>query len=353
MEASPSSSGSDEPSLNRIAWELRLVRSIPLPPFAAGLCVSLGLVVVVLSIDWVGGSPIWRPGAGVELDALRNLVIVSLLVGYTMAAGRYLPVAIVRDLQEAGRIDPTIDPDREPERVLGLDGRTLLKSRAAGVIGLLLCVGLIESVRWLGADASSPPGGRLGVVVLPALLGFLLARAAFNTLHGSLSGSFLALVSHGTEEVDLLDMRPLHAEGRIGLRLALVWIVGSTIASLFFFDPVLVAPVLPMLGLGCAIALLALMLPVRRLQHRIHDAKRRELEGLANELRAARDRVRVGDATEGRLADLLSYRAYVEGIREWPFDNVTVIRFVLYLLIPVGSWLGGAMVERLVSSLLD
>jgi hypothetical protein len=27
--------------------------------------------------------------------------------------------------------------------------------------------------------------------------------------------------------------------------------------------------------------------------------------------------------------------------------------FLLYLLIPIGSWLGGAVVERMVSNLLD
>ena len=55
----------------------------------------------------------------------------------------------------------------------------------------------------------------------------------------------------------------------------------------------------------------------------------------------------------GRLADLLAYRTYLESVREWPFDDVTLRRFLLYLLIPVGSWLGGALVERLVSQMLD
>ena len=53
------------------------------------------------------------------------------------------------------------------------------------------------------------------------------------------------------------------------------------------------------------------------------------------------------------LADLLAYRSRVEEIREWSLGRPTFARFALYLLIPVGSWLGGAFVERIVDAFLD
>ena len=53
------------------------------------------------------------------------------------------------------------------------------------------------------------------------------------------------------------------------------------------------------------------------------------------------------------MDELVAYLRLIEGVREWPFDVSTVLRFSLYLMIPIGSWLGGAMVERLVNSLLD
>ena len=55
----------------------------------------------------------------------------------------------------------------------------------------------------------------------------------------------------------------------------------------------------------------------------------------------------------GRMADLLATRAYVADVREWPFDAPTLTRFVLFLLIPLGSWLGGAIVERALAAVLD
>jgi hypothetical protein len=46
------------------------------------------------------------------------------------------------------------------------------------------------------------------------------------------------------------------------------------------------------------------------------------------------------------IAEIIAYRSMIENIRNWPFDNPTIIRFALYLFIPLGSWLGGALVER-------
>jgi hypothetical protein len=47
------------------------------------------------------------------------------------------------------------------------------------------------------------------------------------------------------------------------------------------------------------------------------------------------------------------YEGRIASVPEWPFDTPTIARFGLYLLIPLGSWLGGALVERLLVDLLD
>ena len=52
------------------------------------------------------------------------------------------------------------------------------------------------------------------------------------------------------------------------------------------------------------------------------------------------------------VAELVAYEERTERVREWPFDAPTLFRFALYLLIPLGSWLGGAVMERLVDRLL-
>ena len=53
------------------------------------------------------------------------------------------------------------------------------------------------------------------------------------------------------------------------------------------------------------------------------------------------------------LDELVAWRGLIESVREWPFDSPTLLRFGLYLAIPLGSWLGGAFVERLLGAALD
>ena len=55
----------------------------------------------------------------------------------------------------------------------------------------------------------------------------------------------------------------------------------------------------------------------------------------------------------GRLADLVAYYGLIESVRGWPVGASTWLRFALYLGIPLGSWLGGALVERLLGAVLD
>ena len=52
------------------------------------------------------------------------------------------------------------------------------------------------------------------------------------------------------------------------------------------------------------------------------------------------------------LPALVAYEARLEAVREWPFDNSTLRRFALFLLIPLASWVGGALVERVVNAAL-
>ena len=55
----------------------------------------------------------------------------------------------------------------------------------------------------------------------------------------------------------------------------------------------------------------------------------------------------------GRVADLVAHEGRIQAVREWPFDAPSLMRFSLYLGVGAGSWLGAALVERLLSAALD
>ncbi len=53
------------------------------------------------------------------------------------------------------------------------------------------------------------------------------------------------------------------------------------------------------------------------------------------------------------LPSLLAWEARIDAVREWPFDTPTLVRFSFFVLIPLASWLGGAVVERLLDLALS
>ncbi len=99
------------------------------------------------------------------------------------------------------------------------------------------------------------------------------------------------------------------------------------------------------------------MLTMRGARDAIRAAKGRELGALNRAIRgedgALAETLLARRSPPPGLADLIAYRALIDGVREWPFDASAVARFLLYLGIPLGSWLGGALVERLLDVALD
>jgi len=53
-----------------------------------------------------------------------------------------------------------------------------------------------------------------------------------------------------------------------------------------------------------------------------------------------------------RLQALLNYRAYIQGLSEWPFSLSTVGKWALYVIIPPLTWLCAALVEILLDQLI-
>jgi hypothetical protein len=50
---------------------------------------------------------------------------------------------------------------------------------------------------------------------------------------------------------------------------------------------------------------------------------------------------------------LIAYRALIAAVHDWPFDAPALLRFALIAALGVFSWLGGAVVERLLAVVLD
>ena len=156
----------------------------------------------------------------------------------------------------------------------------------------------------------------------------------------------LSRLSNSIRALDLLDMQPYQPLIRQGLTNALLVIGMVSVLSLLAVESRYWPALVGFWIVFTVLAWLGLMLPLRGIRKKFRAAKDKELEWCRQNLKVARDALKSGSGGARSVADTLAYRTAIEELRNWPFDNSTLVRFTLYLLIPLGSWLGGAFVER-------
>ena len=94
-----------------------------------------------------------------------------------------------------------------------------------------------------------------------------------------------------------------------------------------------------------------------RVQRLISHLKQKELDRMVAAISGDRSALAgsrlAAQAETLSLADLLAYRDTITSVREWPARAPTILRVLLLLMIPIVGWIGGALVERVIGSLLD
>jgi hypothetical protein len=224
-------------------------------------------------------------------------------------------------------------------------GKTLLAGLFGGFLGILI---LVVST-WATSSGPRIWGGH--VIWMGLLNASLFAALAVFALRGADADRvFQALGEHA--RVRIGDVDALAPFARTGLRRALLWLLGSSLAALLLPSTgapgIVLGIILVTLGIGVA----SLLAPSRTLHRRMREVKQTELAWLRSEIARAGDALRGhGDPARGlRLPALIAWEARVADAPEWPFDVSTKLRFALLLLVPLGSWLGGAMVERFIDA---
>jgi hypothetical protein len=156
----------------------------------------------------------------------------------------------------------------------------------------------------------------------------------------------LSSLSDAIQSLDLLELSPYRPFTRLGQINALLVIGILSVTSLLLvesrYGPMLVGG-----WISCVIfAWIVLTLPLRGIRKKIRIAKAQELDWCRQALRIARDELKSGVVVQQPIAEIIAYRTMIENIRNLPFENPTLVHFALYVMIPLGSWLGGAFVER-------
>ena len=336
----------------------RIAETPPWSPLRLALATAVTLFATFLALEALFGrlALVFGDGGGARESQInfRFTLVMILLTAYLPAAYTLGVRGARRTLEE---LRPSFRGDgAAPERVAGVGRFELQGLRRARWLGVALALAIPF---WVDRSIDAwfiwtyPVEPIFQRVLLPVL--------------GWFSGSFIHSVSVESRRlsqigrdqilVDLLDLRSFAPLTRQGLRYALLVVGLISIVTLFLVDyekPGIFSVVLIANGVALAAAAAGLLLPLRGAHQAILTAKRSELDWCAAALRRARAALEQGAEPNGArpLADLVAWRGIITAVPEWPLDAPTLRRFLLYLVIPLGSWLGGAFVERVVDFVL-
>lgn len=324
-----------------------------------GATAAVGLGLALAWFGWFGvATALWgvAPGrfAHARWSSWPMAGVWALLIGMAPTVMAFTLRGTVRDVRDlAPALAASPEELGELERRVAAPPRTLLRVMGAcAVVGTVAV--MVPDPRYWEGGVRPPPTDPAFVWLIGrnALNWWLIVRAMAIEL--AVARAFSGLGPR-LRDVDPLDRARLAAFGRHGLRSVLLWML-----LLSLFAPVYVlggaAPALRWsLGAVVVVAGVAFLVPVWGARARLREAKDAELARVRERVREHRARLFAGPGPEtrdGRLADLLAWEARVAGASEWPFGRTTVLRFVLYTAIGLGSWVGAATVERLLGWLL-
>ena len=328
-----------------LPWSVRLFATAPIPPPVSAVLLTAGFALAGALYSRAFGLPFLT--TFVEIDLLQITMI-----GFAPAATIYALRGAERDLAD---LRPVLRPEAGAagaglERVFFLGRRWRVVSGLAGItIALVL---LFSPASW--QNGRPPVGDPIFVwaALRSSVLGWLVARTVLIELA---VGFGFSRLGERDVAVDWLDQGPLRPFARKGLRSVFLLLLFSLFFSLFLLEPWGRVVAIPMLVLFPALCVFALLLPVSGVHRRLARAKTAELARVDSALRAeAEANLKEGAALAAgaRLSNLVAYRGLVEAANTWPFDLGVWLRFSVYVSLGLGSWLGGALVERLLGAAL-
>jgi len=328
---------------------LPIKQILNLNPVVLGLGISgtllFGLLIQVYLLDRF--TVIFGP-VGTPHDDFRIAVFHCLLAGYLPGAYLFLLRGTRNTVDELEKIlKPAEDPSCMDYSTLRLGKRALIISGLIGLLGAVLIPHLTTPSPW---DPSTWNPEVWWHRVLGLFIGLCFAWLCLAVWNTSTITSRLAA---RIDSLDLLDMTPLSPFVNQGLLTALLMIGLVSLFSLFLLEPEHAVVVAILVGLCLPLALLSLWLPVRGVHQRICEAKQAELKWTRERIQQSRTLLHSDspDVSAGRMADLSAYHQLIEDVPGWPFKSATVLRVMLYLLIPVASWLGGLLIEGVLDQL--
>ncbi len=301
--------------------------------------VTAGLLLLLVSLAWIAayadGQHVgffrdghWRGTLNTPATIGYILIIAPWIIGEEQRAlGRFRSVVMLDDESLAQLIE------REYNAPLWQEMLALAIGAAVGLVPALLTGrGDVSPWLWRYQVATS--------TVALALLAWVI--------QGSLvSARTTSTLMQQPLQIDLFDLAPFEAMGRVSLILALSFMGGSALVTLFVVgQPGLAAGTLYWLSVFfmVLVSLVVFFLSMRSTHHVLAVAKARALADVRGRIPEAYRRFTShAPESEGSmdasswLRALLAYEQRIEAARTWPYNTGMLRTLLLSVLIPIGT----------------
>ena len=315
--------------------EARLFRASPFGTagtsaliFAVGVG---GFVLISLTV----GYPLFSR-AGLTLGRTVPGLVSPLLLAAALGLNRYAELRQLAEVPAFAAITSGATPTAAMFGPPSSEHRGLASLEGAAIGAVVAYFGVPVAVMH---DYPAIYAWQCGLIVL---LCVMFMRGALMTAR---SWRKLGHIIEHAVRIDLLHVDKLSVIGRQTARQALVWFSIAAIVCLYFVGGDIGFTTSAML-LGCTgLGLWIFLHPMTGIHHRIRQAKAAELDRVRDEIEVAgRDEAHDPHAA-ARLPGLIAYEDRIQSVREWPFDQSTLIRVATYVLIPAIPWFGEAIVS--------
>lgn len=319
-------------------WIPRLVDALPGNPASVGLSLAALLLVI-----FIGGRLLSNTGGVSTPGDFRLAVIHILLTAYAVFAYAYLLIAARKATLD---LEVVAGHTKQWQQVIATVGKyPWWQLLIAGVVGVLIDIyatnmTTLDSNPWVWQENNYDSSW---MRVIGPFFAWSMSSLCYVLV---VESARLSRLTDNIESLDLFDLLPYKPLVRQGLTNVLLLVGMVSVLSLFLLEPGFVAFLLQLVTLLAVTAWIGLMLPLRGIRKKISLAKQAELEWCQEALKVARTQLKSGDESQQSIVEITAYKTLIESIRNWPFDNPTLVRFGLYLLIPLVSMFGGAFVER-------
>ncbi len=290
-------------------------------------------------------------------------LVTSLLTGFAVSASSFSLVHDEGDIREAA---PALgyEPDDLIEQWVVFQRARLTRARIAACLFYLVGLGVVmnnipgtQDLLQLHDPAQYPWYQQVPAAWFLLVVPFnfsIIGKSAYFTVA---EGVFFGQLRERGLSIDLFQPERLRPFNRLALRGSFLWIVGTSIGLLFFLNSAIKPESLgPFLVAIMLVAFATLMIPLYGIHLKIASAKRAELRIVRDIIVELKDQLigprKVSGEDAQRLIGAIAYEARLEKMSEWSIDLPTMGKFSFYLVIPVFSWVGGALVERVVDAFL-